>query len=373
MRIIVLGGAGAMGRLTVKDLASRPAVEELAVADRDLESARRLAEELGRKCTYLKVDADDHDRLVEALKGYDVAMGAIGPFYRYEVRLAMACIEAGVHYVSICDDSDATADVLHLDGEARAAGVTVITGMGWTPGITNVLVRKAASQFEEVDEIAVSWGCHSGDTEGRAVVYHTLHIFHGAVPSFRNGRWVMVPAGSGKEKVRFPEPVGEVYVYNLGHPEPVTVPRYINARTVTLKGGFADGYMAGMTMLGERLRLYDTPRRMDMVAWYTTHVLSPLSKLFHRPRETGSACRVDVTGKKSGLWGRVAYGAAAHMDLLTGLPPSVAIQMLAGGKVKEAGVLAPEACIDPSEFLSRLAEGGICLYEGEEMREPLRV
>lgn len=368
-----MGGAGAMGRLAVKDLSTRPVVEELAIADRDLESARRLAEELGRKCTCLKVDADDHAGLVEALRGYDVALGAIGPFYRYEVRMARSCIEAGVHYVSICDDSDATADVLRLDGEAKAAGVTVITGMGWTPGITNVLARKAASRFDEVDEVAVSWGCHSGDTEGKAVIYHTLHIFHGAVPSFRNGRKVMVPAGSGKERVRFPEPVGEVCVYDLGHPEPVTIPRYINARTVTLKGGFVDGFMAGMTRLGERMRLYDTPRRMDMVVWYTTSVLYPVAKLFYRPRETGSACRVDVSGKKSGLWCRVAYGAAGHMDLLTGLPPSVTIQMLGEGKVRETGVIAPEACIDPPEFLARLAEGGIRLYEGEEMSEPLCV
>ncbi|RJP28331.1 MAG: saccharopine dehydrogenase [Actinobacteria bacterium] len=373
MRVIALGGAGAMGRLTVKDLASRTAVEELAVADCNIAAARALAGELGPQCTYLKVDVDNHAKLVGALRGYDVALGAVGPFYKYEVKMARACIEAGAHYVSICDDNDAAVDVLQLDGEARAAEVTMITGVGWTPGVTNVLARKASSCFDEVDEVAVSWGCHSGDTEGKAVIYHTLHIFHGAVPSFQGGRRVMVPAGSGKERVRFPEPVGDVYVYNLGHPEPVTIPRYINARTVTLKGGFADGIMAGMTMLGERMHLYDTPRRMDMTVWYATHVLTPLARLFYRPRETCSACRVDVTGKKAGRWGQVVYGAAAHMDLLTGLPPSVAIQMLGEGKVKEKGVMAPEACLEPREFLTRLAEDGIRLYEGEEMSEPLRV
>ncbi|MHB8781724.1 MAG: saccharopine dehydrogenase NADP-binding domain-containing protein, partial [Candidatus Geothermincolia bacterium] len=92
MRVISLGGAGAMGRYAVQDMASRDAVEELTIADYDLAAAQTLAARLGPKCKAVQVDANDHAGLVEAVSGYDVAMGSIGPFYKYEVKVVKACL-----------------------------------------------------------------------------------------------------------------------------------------------------------------------------------------------------------------------------------------------------------------------------------------
>ena len=61
------------------------------------------------------------------------------------------------------------------------------------------------------------------------------------------------------------------------------------------------------------------------------------------------------------------------MNLLTGLPLSVAAQMLLENKISQKGVMGPEACIDPDEFLRRLASGGIRFYEGDAMTERLAV
>ena len=372
MRIVSLGGAGAMGRLAVRDLAAKDVVEELTIADYNLSEAEGLARELGDKCTAKKVDANNPSELVDVVRGYDVALGTIGPFYKYETKMARACIEAGVNYVSICDDYDAAAAILELDEEAKKAGITMITGVGWTPGVTNVLARKGTNQLDEVEEIAVAWGCHASDTVGKAVTLHTMHIFTGTVPSYQGGRTVWTPAGSGCEKLRFPDPVGEVYVYHVGHPEPVTIPRYINAKTVTLKGGLVEDYLSKLTMLMARLRLLDTPRKKDILGAIINPML-PYLEMIDKPVETCSACRVDITGKKKNKWVRIVYGAAAHMDLLTGLPASVAVQMIGEGLVKKKGVMAPEACLDPSEFLKRLEAGGIRLYEGDNMTNPLKI
>ncbi|MBW2596416.1 MAG: saccharopine dehydrogenase NADP-binding domain-containing protein [Deltaproteobacteria bacterium] len=372
MRIISLGGAGAMGRLAVRDLISKDKVKELTIADYSLSAAESLARELGDKCTAKKIDANNHSELVDAVRGYDVALGTIGPFYKYETKMARACIEAGVNYVSICDDYDAAAAILELDKEAKKAGITMITGVGWTPGVTNVFARRAANQLDEVEEIAVAWGCHTSDTVGKAVTLHTLHIFTGTIPSYQGGRTVWTPAGSGCEKLRFPKPVGEVYVYHVGHPEPVTIPRYINAKTVTLKGGLVENYLSKLSMMMAHLHLTNTPKKKAVLGAIINPML-PFLEMIGKPAETCSACRVDITGKKEGKWVRIAYGAAAHMDLLTGLPASVAVQMIGEGLVKKKGVMAPEACLDPPEFLKRLEAGGIRLYEGDDMITPLKI
>jgi lysine 6-dehydrogenase len=359
-----------MGRRGVRDLASREKVEELVIADHNLEAARDLASQLGEKCRAVKVDANNHDALVKAVRGFDVAMGTVGPFYRYEVKMACACIEAGVDYVSICDDYDAAGEVLRLDGEARNAGVSVITGVGWTPGVTNMLAAWGAEGFDELDRVNVAWGCHTSDTEGKAVTFHTIHIFAGSVPTFRDGRTAWVDAGSERELVRFPQPVGEVFVYNLGHPEPVTIPRNLNVRNVTLKGGLKENYFNVLGILMSRLRLSTSLTGTELLSRFFNAILPYLEKL-DRPKETASACRVDLAGKVGGRWKHRALGAVAHMDLLTGLPCSVAVQMLGEGKVGKKGVMGPEACLPPTEFLRRCREGGIRFFQGDGMEEPL--
>lgn len=372
MKVVALGGAGAMGRTAVRDLAASPDVEELVIADHNLEEADRLASELGDKVKAIRVNANDHAALVDALRGCDVALGAVGPFYKYEPKMIRACIEAGVNYVSICDDYDAAEEALSLDEQAARAGVVAVTGVGWTPGITNVLARMAADQLEEVEEVAISWGCHASDTTGKAVTLHYLHAVTGMIPTYIDGRITYVPAGSGLERVRFPEPVGAIDVFHAGHPEPITIPRYINARTVTLKGGLVEGYLVKLCNALVRLRLTDTVYKKDLIGNTFNKVLPYLENI-GKPPESCSACRVDVTGKVGGRWTHLVYGAAAHMDILTGIPASVGVQLVGEGKVSMRGVTAPEACFEPMEFLRRISERGVRLYKGAKMNEPLEL
>ncbi len=372
MRVVALGGAGMMGRFGVRDLASKEIVEDLLIADYDLAAAQALAGELGSKCRARKVDANNHAEMVETVRGFDVAMCAIGPFYKYEKKVASACIEAGVNYVSICDDYDAAADFMELDAEAKKAGVTAITGVGWTPGITSVFARLGADQLDEVEEIATAFACDPADTAGKAVTLHFLHAVTGMIPSYMDGRLQNIKAGSGLEQLTFPATVGSVSVFHAGHPEPVTIPRYIDCRTVSLKGGLTDKLLVVLCNITVAMGLTNTERKKDVVGGLFNYLLPYLEDI-GKPPETCSACRTDITGRKDGKWAHLAYGAAAHMDMLTCLPTSVAVQMVGEGLVTEKGALAPEACLPPREFLKRLGEGGIRLYEGDDMTAPLVV
>ena len=372
MRVIALGGAGDMCGFAVRDLACCDEVTEIMIADLDTDKASRLARELGTRCRSMRLDANVRSELVRAIDGYDVAIGGVGPFYKYELEVASGALAAGVDYVSICDDYDAAADFLELDEAAKKAGVTAISGVGWTPGITNVFARLGADQLDEVEEIATSWACDPADTAGKAVTFHYIHAVTGMIPSFIDGRMQNIKAGSGLEKIRFPDTVGEVSVFHAGHPEPVTIPRYMNVRTVTLKGGLTDPFLVGLTSFLVRMHLTNTPRRKQLVGDFFNMVL-PFLESFGKPPETCSACRTDITGKKKGKWTHLAYGAADHMDALTCLPTSIVVQMVGEGLITEKGAMAPEACVDPKEFLTRLVAGGVRVYEGDAMTTPLKV
>lgn len=363
MKIIVLGGAGDMASRTVRELVAEPEVTAVTVADCNLAAAERLAAEVGAKASAVWVDADEPGALVEAIRGHTAAASGIGPFYRYEAKVARAAIEAGVPYVSLCDDYDGAQAVLQLDKAAKAAGVTVLTGLGWTPGLSNVLARKGAGQFDLVDEINVAWGSSASDSEEYAVILHVLHIFTGRVPSFQKGRLIDVQAGSGKEVILFPAPVGRVNCYHLGHPEPVTLPRFLpGLRTVTLKGGLSEQPLNNLAIWLARLHLTDTPAKKDMLGQIIKATLPALSKL-GEAEEPCSAVRVDVGGWANGVYRQISYGAAAHMSELIGLPLAVGALMLARGQVRMPGVVAPEACIEPELFLSELERRGVTIHD----------
>jgi saccharopine dehydrogenase-like NADP-dependent oxidoreductase len=364
MRVIALGGAGDMGSHAVRDLAKQDDVGELMIADYNVEAAGRLAGELGPKCKSMKVDANNRGELADAIKGYDVATSAIGPFYKYEYKVAQGAVDAGVNYVSICDDYDAAESVFALDEEARKKKITVLTGLGWTPGLSNVLARKGADQLDEIDEIAVAWGGSASDSEGYAVVLHVLHIFSGFVPSFQNGRMKQVPAGSDREKILFPEPVGEIYVYHLGHPEPVTIPRFIDAKTVTLKGGLSEEELNQLCIWLNRLHVISTTARKDLIG-QLVKLTAPVLYQIGKPENPCSAIRVDISGRKGGKRKQFTYGAADHMNNLTGLPLAIGALMMGKGQIKARGVQAPESCVDAEAFLSELGKRDVRVYEGE--------
>ncbi len=367
MKVIVLGGAGEMAARAVEDLLTQDDVEEVVLADINRDKAADFARQLNSsRVSVTDFDAEDHEGAVQKIKGYDVACGAVGPFYRFEKKVVSACLEAGVDYVSICDDHDAIKSVLPLDDQAREKGVAVITGMGWTPGMSNLMACEGFRELGNVREINVYWGGSASDSEGFAVILHTLHIFDGVVPVFIDGNEIEVKAGSEPQKVDFGSSLGEVFTYNVGHPEPVTLPRYLTGvQKVTLKGGLKENSLNHLTRCLASLRLTGTPRKKQVLGKIVNSSMPLLKKL--GPSTGCSGIRVDVYGEKDGEKCHQVYRAVDRMKNLTGLPLAVGALMLGRGQVSRTGVFAPEAegGISPHTFREELSSRGIHIEKKE--------
>src|SRR5690606_932507 len=117
------------------------------------------------------------------LQGATVVINFVGPFYRFAPLVIRAAIEAKVHYVDICDDFDAAEAILAMDEEVKKAGITVLTGMGTSPGITNILARIGMDELDKTEEIDTIWVMGESET-GTAVLYHVFHGGSGLVPGF---------------------------------------------------------------------------------------------------------------------------------------------------------------------------------------------
>lgn len=374
MKVIVLGGAGDMGSKAVEDLAIHPDVDAVTIADYNEAAASALVQRLTNATAALHVqpvDANDHNALVEAIRGHDVAASALGPFYHFEPLLVRATLEAGVDYISICDDWLGAQRILDEYHEpARQQGRIVISGMGASPGLSNVGVRLLAAQMDSPRKavIAVYMPLESG--EGMAVLKHVLFAYGGSAPTWRNGRLETVPTGSIAANIQFPK-FGRIRAWNVGHTEPVTIPRYFpDFEEVTLLMGMGPGTRL-FVWLG-RLGLFSTPQRIDRVANLLARILPSGEPGAPKPE---GAIRIDVEGEKDGKPVHLLACGTAEMRPATGGPLAIGTVMLAKRQllVSEGGVYASEAIFDPMAVLRELLKQGITTYSDLEMKKPIVV
>ncbi len=352
-RIVVLGGCGDVGSHVVRELAET-ADATVVIADYRAEVAKALAASLGDRAEAAFVDANDEASLASVLAGADVAVGCIGPFYRYATPVASAAVKAGVSYVDVCDDYGPIAEILALDEQAKQAGITLITGLGWTPGLTNLLARKGASELDEVETIRIAWAGSAADSTGLAVIMHVFYAVTGQVPTYRDGAWAQVPAGSDSETVEFCSPLGRVRVFHCGHPEPLTIPRYIKVSNVSLKGALTPDWNNRLAALFARLGLIGTPGKNARMA----KIIHSIEGIFRVGGIPASGARVDVIGRKGQERRTISFVAAETMGKITGLPAALGARWLLAGKLPK-GAYAPEGCLDPDPFLTELAQRGI--------------
>ena len=188
MHIIVLGGAGAMGRVTVRTLTEYEDVDHITIADYNEERARELAFSLKSGKTQVRqIDVNNEERLRSLLRGSDVVLSAVD--YVYNLPVLRACIAEKVHYADLGGLFHMSRKLLELHAEASAAGITAILGMGGTPGITNMLARRRWTSLTVWTASKCNWVV--GMRRLRRLRW-SLHIrFAPFSTSLQNSRWCL--------------------------------------------------------------------------------------------------------------------------------------------------------------------------------------
>ena len=385
MKALVLGGVGMVGQAVVRSLIGQEEVEKVRVGD-IVTDRGRLHEKLrsSEKLELLEVDVNDHQALLRAMEGVDVVVNCAGPFFRTGPKVARAAIEAKVNYLDICDDCEVI-DFLftpEIDEAAKRAGITILTGMGSDPGTNNLIAKYYADRLDRVEEIALYWVIGLADLGERATWGaawdHSLYMNLGEVPQYLDGRVQLVEAGSGEEWVEFPEPLGRCRLHYVGHPQPVTMPRYIKGvKTVTIKGGFLPEWVDQLIREQKEQGLLSLePVEVKGVKVVPYDLARELWRRIPEGRDRGpvaSGVRVKVRGERGGkrvtytceMVGRTAPG--------TGIPASIGAMMLASGEVEVKGVVPPEGCIDPEKFIAAFLQRGARIYQTETIESLLGI
>lgn len=376
-RVVVLGGAGAMGRVTVRDL-FETSDAEIVVADFQADRARELA--APPRVTAVPADVTDPAATRSLLKGAFAVVNAVQ--YHHNLAVMQAALEVGAHYVDLGGLFHVTRRQLELHEAFERRGLLALLGMGAAPGTTNLLARVAADELDEVREIHVRVASASLEPTAPTLLetgYSLQTVLEeGALPAavVRRGRLEFVqplsPAGEGD----FPPPVGPCDPVLTLHSEVATLPaRYPGLQECTFGIDFGAELtgklrflrdlglnsrepvqVGGETVIPQDLLLALLRRRPRNPAPERPprqhEVLRALARGLRRGREAEVLADCHVTDRPD--WGM-------GLEVDTGCPPSVAVQMLARGEITARGALAPEDAVPPAPYFRELERRGMRL------------
>ncbi|HEY3531085.1 MAG TPA: saccharopine dehydrogenase C-terminal domain-containing protein [Nocardioides sp.] len=403
MRILLVG-AGGVGGAFAAIAARRDFFEQVVVADYDRARAEKAAAD--HRYVAAQIDASSAEAVTALCRRHDIThvMNAVDPVFNMSVF--EGAFAAGADYldmamslsrphpeapyrktgVKLGDEQFAVAD------RWETAGRLALVGIGVEPGLSDVFARYAADHdFSEIDELGTRDGANLvvTDDDGNEIFAPSFSMWTTieeclnppvvwAVDESGQGGWHTTEPFSEPEVFDFPEGIGPVECVNVEHEEVLLMPRWLDCKRATFKYGLGDEFITILKVL-HTLGL-DRTENVRVKAASGGHCdVSPRDVVAAvlpdpatvGPRMTGKTCAgLWVTGKdKDGAprstyyyhvvdneWSMREYG---HQCVVwqTAINPVIALELLANGTWKGAGVLGPEA-FDAVPFLDLLTECG---------------
>jgi lysine 6-dehydrogenase len=343
VRSFVVLGAGAIGRVIVRDLFESHSRNKILVADLDLASARRLAAGFrSKRVTAAFADASNLRHLSGVIRGHTVVINSTR--HHLNLRVMAAALEARAHYVDLGGLFTWTRRQLRLHRQFQQRGVLAVPGMGCAPGLTNLLTMAAAERMDRVETVRIRVGSvdFNAATDAFSFPYSAETIVEELTLTpwkWSRGRFAEVPARSGWELVPFGPPVGDRWTVTTRHSEIATLPRALRDRGLSYADFKVSFDRAFVRELVRRLRNGWTVRELAKLTTTRSHADDyEIARVEVSGRADGSKlrCIAECHAEANAEWG------ASAGDIDTACPASIVAQMIASGEIDRRGVFAPE-------------------------------
>ena len=391
MRALVIG-AGGVGS-AIANIASRKSfITELVIADYDASKAHAVTQKIqDPRFTSVEVDAGD----LVALEGLirkvapDVVINAVDP--RFVMNIFNATKNAGANYMdmalslSIAHPTDPFNKVGVKLGDDQFAqhdewlskGNYALIGIGIEPGMSDIFARYAQDYlFSEIDAVTILDGS-SLTVDGYEFapsfsIWTTIEECLNP-PLIWNEGWHTAKPFTGGVTFDFPEGIGPVECVDVEHEEVVLIPQKINAKRVTFKYGLGNDFIEKLKTihaLGLSNKQKVSYRGMEIAPRDFLASLLPdpatIGPVMHGKTCAGAhVAGLNKEGKPYACyiynvvdneWSMKNYGDQAVV-WQTAINPVIAMELIANGTWKPAGVVGPE-WLEPKPFLDLIESYG---------------
>ena len=391
MRALVIG-AGGVGS-AIANIASRKSfITELVIADYDASKAHAVTQKIqDPRFTSVEVDAGD----LVALEGLirkvnpDVVVNAVDP--RFVMNIFNAAKNSGVNYMdmalslSIAHPSDPFNKVGVKLGDDQFAqhdewlsrGNFALIGIGIEPGMSDIFARYAQDYlFSEIDAVTILDGS-SLTVDGYEFapsfsIWTTIEECLNP-PLIWNEGWHTTKPFTGGVTFDFPEGIGPVECVDVEHEEVVLIPLKVKAKKVSFKYGLGSDFIEKLKTihaLGLSNKQKVNYRGMEIAPRDFLASLLPdpatIGPVMHGKTCAGAhVAGLNKEGKPYACyiynvvdneWSMKNYGDQAVV-WQTAINPVMAMELIANGAWKPAGVVGPE-WLEPKPFLDLIESYG---------------
>jgi len=385
MNILIFGGHGKMGRAVAWDLVRRDDVVRVGLAARRMDALEEARAWLkSPKVTLHVVDVDNRDAVQALMREYDVGVNAL-PDRHGSYLTIDAAVDIGFSMVDMLEEYHRRPDAyetehlvlpphLHLEeyGEwlhdrAVRSRATILDGIGFAPGLSNITVGEGLRKLDAVDHAVARVGGipSKAAAERHPLRYmitwafrHVLREYMIKVNVLKNGRIEEVDALTDRERFHFDLFGKDEWLecaITPGMPSFIfTRPdlKYFAEKTVRWPGHFdAVDALKSCGMLDLEPVTVDGKQ----VAPREVLLASIEPRLRALPGDTDVCVMYNtVVGVKNGVRMKISYfmwdeadaeAGISSMGRVTGFPAAIGAVMIGKGMITERGLVPPEDCI----------------------------
>jgi lysine 6-dehydrogenase len=350
-------GAGKMGIVLAKDLVESDAKNKVTLVDVNKSQLKKASAFIrSRRLVPLQRDLEDEKARFDIFQGKEVALSAL--LHKHSMMALETAVQTRVHFVDLVGEEPLARH--QFDGLAKKRRLTILSGCGVSPGITNVCVGRAVYLLDEAQKALIYIGgnpVHPRPPLKYRIVYaidSLLNFYERKVSILKNGKIKKVPPLSGVESISFDAPFSEMECF------------------------YTDGLSSLLYTMEEKIRdeLWEKTirhkghireiRTLKSCGLFSTRPISIGDKKV-RPREVlqvlledrmklgkekdVTLMRIIISGKKSGRPVTHVFEMIDHYDSekactsmarTTCFPASIAAQMILSGMIRQRGSLFPE-------------------------------
>lgn len=384
---ILLAGTGGVGEAIAAVAKARPWLGRMVLADFNETRARAVQRKLGDENRFPveRLDASDKNAIVALVKKYDIDLLMNATRVELIDTVMDAALEAGCHYMDMALSGVARSMGERAFGrfaEWERAGKLALLGMGMDPGVSDIFARYAHDHlFDGIDEIGIRDGAaltaEGYDFFPTFSIYDTIDECTDPALVWEKERgWFEVEPFSEPETFEFPEGIGPLTVVHVEHEEVALIPRVIPCQRVTFKYGLDETFLNVMKVI-KLLGLHGTQpinvRGQQVIPVDVVAALVPDPAGLGEKLKGKTCVGTEVTGQGRALSGvegsgkrrrvflyqstdnessMAKYGLQA-VSLQTGIPPVIAMELIAEGVWRGPGVFGPES-FDAVPFLQKM-------------------
>jgi saccharopine dehydrogenase-like NADP-dependent oxidoreductase len=239
LQSVLVIGAGPVGNDATQVMARMPEPPTIVVADRNLDRAAATAASVADRTAARveQLDASDPDAVARLAAGVDVVLHLAHSGCNETVMAG--ALAAGAHYVDVAmspaePEAFMTGTAHTHDAAFRSAGHAAVSGIGTSPGMTNLLAVMLAEPLIQIDSVDLwtAWSFGSDDDPAtRLRRYRPLYSaalelqgYSEPVKAWVDGRFQVVEPFTGAREHEFPGNLGTMLMMPYHHEEPWSLP-----------------------------------------------------------------------------------------------------------------------------------------------------